>query len=88
MITEKEKRKWNKKVNDGITNKKRRRGTYLSYLSEPLDKQNIPLVSLFSRANSNIKAASARESLMLPKCCHKEDFITESKFHSAMFTEK
>ena len=78
----------NKKENDGITNKKRRRGTYLSYLSQPLDKQNIPRVTLFSRANNNINDASARESLMLPEYCHNGDLDAESEHDAALFTER
>ena len=77
-----------KKENDGITKKKRSRGTYLSYLSQPRDKQKIPRVTLFSRANSNVNDASARESLISSECCRNEDVDTESEHNATLFTER
>ena len=71
-----------------MTNKKRSRGTYLSYLSQPLNKQKIPRVTLFSRANSNVNDASATESLMSSECCRNEDVDAESEHSATLFTER
>ena len=78
----------NKKEKDGITNKKGGRRTYLSYLSQPLDKQKIPRVTLFSRANSNVNDASARESLMPSECFRNEDVDAESEHNATFFSER
>ena len=78
----------NKKENDDMTNKKRSRGTYLSYLSQPLDKQKIPRLTLFSTANSNVNDASATESLMSSECCRNEDVDAESEYNATLFTER
>ena len=78
----------NKREKDGITNKKGSRRTYLSYLSQPLDKQKTPRVTLFSRANSNVNDASARESLMPSECFRNEDVDAESEHNATLFSER